>query len=79
MTERPVPSVRKLLADLHAYRLNTMAPADLRVNIDQRTEAETVIHAVRQLVSVPAPRSGASILTTSKSYSHTSIWSDLGQ
>jgi peroxiredoxin len=40
MTERPVPSVRKLLADLHAYRLNTMAPADLQVNIDQRALLE---------------------------------------
>ncbi len=36
MTERPAPSVRRLLADLHAYRLKTMAPADLRANIDQR-------------------------------------------
>jgi len=56
MTERPVPSVRKLLADLHAYRLKTMAPADLQVNIDQRAllEAEPVITAVRQRVSVPA-------------------------
>jgi peroxiredoxin len=36
MTERPVPSVRKVLADLHAYRLKTMMPADLQVNIDQR-------------------------------------------
>jgi peroxiredoxin len=40
MTERPVPSVRKLLADLHAYRLKTMAPADLQVNIDQRALLE---------------------------------------
>src|ERR1700733_11085304 len=40
MTERPVPSVGKLLADLHAYRLNTMAPADLQVNIDQRALLE---------------------------------------
>jgi peroxiredoxin len=36
MTERPDPSVRRLLADLHSYRLKTMAPADLQVNIDQR-------------------------------------------
>jgi peroxiredoxin len=40
MTERPVPSVRKLLADLNAYRLNTMVPADLQVNIDQRALLE---------------------------------------
>jgi peroxiredoxin len=40
MTERPVPSVRKLLADLHAYRLTAMAPADLQVNIDQRALLE---------------------------------------
>jgi len=38
--ERPAPSVRKLLADLHAYRLKTMAPADLQVNIDQRALLE---------------------------------------
>ncbi len=30
------PSVCKLLADLHAYRLEHMASADLQVNIDQR-------------------------------------------
>ncbi len=36
MTDRPVPSVCQLLADLHAYRLRAMAPADLQVNIDQR-------------------------------------------
>lgn len=36
MTDRPVPSVCQLLADLHAYRLRTMAPADLQLNIDQR-------------------------------------------
>jgi peroxiredoxin len=36
MTDRPAPSVSQLLADLHAYRLRTMAPADLQLNIDQR-------------------------------------------
>jgi peroxiredoxin len=36
MTDRPVPSVCQLLADLHAYRLQNMAMADLQVNIDQR-------------------------------------------
>ena len=36
MTDRPAPSVCQLLADLHAYRLRTMAPADLQVNIQQR-------------------------------------------
>jgi len=40
VTERPAPSVRKLLADLHAYRLKTIAPADLQVNIDQRALLE---------------------------------------
>jgi peroxiredoxin len=36
MPPRPAPSVRQLLADLHAYRLQTMAKEDLQVNIDQR-------------------------------------------
>jgi peroxiredoxin len=36
MTDRPAPSVCQLLADLHAYRLEHMASADLQVNIDQR-------------------------------------------
>ena len=36
MTDRPGPSVCQLLADLHAYRVQTMPPADLQVNIDQR-------------------------------------------
>ena len=36
MTDQPAPSVCQLLADLHAYRQRTMAPADLQVNIDQR-------------------------------------------
>src|ERR1035438_2342696 len=36
MTDRPAPSVRQLLADLHAYRLQTMAKEDLEVNIEQR-------------------------------------------
>jgi peroxiredoxin len=36
MTDRPAPSVCQLLADLHAYRLQNMAMADLQVNIDQR-------------------------------------------
>jgi peroxiredoxin len=36
MTDRPPPSVCQQLADLHAYRLRTMAPADVQVNIDQR-------------------------------------------
>jgi peroxiredoxin len=34
--QRPAPSVNQLLADLHAYRLQTMAKEDLQVNIDQR-------------------------------------------
>jgi peroxiredoxin len=36
MTDRPAPSVRQLLADLHVYRLQHMAREDLQVNIDQR-------------------------------------------
>jgi peroxiredoxin len=36
MTDRTGPSVCQLLADLHAYRVQTMPPADLQVNIDQR-------------------------------------------
>jgi peroxiredoxin len=36
MTDRPGPSVCQLLADLHAYRVQTMPAADLQVNIDQR-------------------------------------------
>ena len=36
MSDRPAPSVTGLLADLHAYRVRTMAPADLQANIDQR-------------------------------------------
>jgi peroxiredoxin len=41
MTDRPAPSVSQLLADLHAYRLQNMARADLQVNIDQRQLLET--------------------------------------
>jgi peroxiredoxin len=36
MTSTPAPSVTQLLADLHAYRVQTMAKEDLQVNIDQR-------------------------------------------
>jgi peroxiredoxin len=36
MPDRPAPSVTRLLADLHAYRVQAMAPADLQANIDQR-------------------------------------------
>jgi peroxiredoxin len=36
MTDRPAPSVCQLLADLHTYRVQTMVPADLQINIDQR-------------------------------------------
>jgi peroxiredoxin len=46
MTDTPVPSVTGLLADLHAYRLQTMNPVDLQVNIDQRQLLEeTADHA----------------------------------
>jgi peroxiredoxin len=36
MTGTPVPSVTQLLADLHAYRVQTMDKDDLQANIDQR-------------------------------------------
>lgn len=36
MTDRPAPSVCQLLAELHSYRVQTMAPADLQINIDRR-------------------------------------------
>jgi peroxiredoxin len=36
MSDTPPPSVTRLLADLHAYRVQTMAKDDLQVNIDQR-------------------------------------------
>ena len=36
MAERPTPTVTGLLAELHAYRVETMAPAALAANIDQR-------------------------------------------
>ncbi len=38
----PTPSVCKLLADLHAYRLEHMASADLQVNVDQRRLLEDI-------------------------------------
>jgi len=41
MTDTAAPSVRQLLADLHAYRLRTMAKADLEVNIEQRRLLES--------------------------------------
>jgi peroxiredoxin len=36
MSDRPTPTVTGLLAELHAYRVQTMAPAALAANIDQR-------------------------------------------
>ena len=36
MPDRPAPTVTGLLAELHAYRVQCMAPGDLRANIDQR-------------------------------------------
>jgi peroxiredoxin len=36
MPDRPAPSVTGLLADLHAYRVQVMAPKDLQATIDQR-------------------------------------------
>jgi peroxiredoxin len=36
MPDRPTPTVTGLLAELHAYRVQTMAPEALAANIDQR-------------------------------------------
>jgi peroxiredoxin len=36
MPDRPAPTVTGLLAELHAYRVQTMDPAALQANIDQR-------------------------------------------
>ena len=36
MPDRPIPTVTGLLADLHAYRVQTMDAAALQANIDQR-------------------------------------------
>jgi hypothetical protein len=36
MPDRPAPTVTGLLAELHAYRVETMAPAALAANIGQR-------------------------------------------
>ena len=36
MPDRPIPTVTGLLAELHAYRVQTMAPEALAANIDQR-------------------------------------------
>jgi peroxiredoxin len=47
MTDRPAPSVCQLLADLHAYRVRTMAQEDLQANIEQR-----------QLLEATADRAG---------------------
>jgi hypothetical protein len=51
MPDRPAPSVTRLLAELHAYRLTHMAPAALQANIDQRRHLE---ETVRALVKLPA-------------------------
>jgi peroxiredoxin len=40
MADRPTPTVTGLLAELHAYRVQTMAPAALAANIDQRRTLE---------------------------------------
>ena len=40
MPDRPTPTVTGLLAELHAYRVQTMAPAALAANIDQRRQLE---------------------------------------
>src|ERR1700685_2585733 len=36
MPDRPIPTVTGLLAELHPYRVQTMAPEALAANIDQR-------------------------------------------
>jgi peroxiredoxin len=36
MPDRPTPTVTGLLAELHAYRVQTMAPAALAANVEQR-------------------------------------------
>ncbi len=36
MSDQPKESVRQILADLHAHRIETTDPAALRINIDQR-------------------------------------------
>jgi peroxiredoxin len=36
MPDRPTPTVTGLLAELHAYRVQTMEPAALAANVDQR-------------------------------------------
>jgi peroxiredoxin len=36
MSAQPKESVRQILADLHAHRVETMDPAALKINIDQR-------------------------------------------
>jgi peroxiredoxin len=40
MTDSPAPSVTRLLAELHAYRVAHMAPEVLQANIDQRRHLE---------------------------------------
>jgi peroxiredoxin len=40
MPDRPGPSVTRLLAELHAYRVANMAPEVLQANIDQRRHLE---------------------------------------
>jgi peroxiredoxin len=40
MQDRPAPSVTRLLAELHAYRVAHMAPEALQANIDQRQHLE---------------------------------------
>ena len=40
MPDRPAPSVTRLLAEVHAYRVANMAPEVLQANIDQRRHLE---------------------------------------
>ena len=61
MTDRPAPSVCRLLADLHTYRLQTMVPADLQINIDQRQLLEDT--ADRAVPAAPgSPRALADLV-----------------
>jgi len=40
MTDQPAPSVTRLLAELHAFRVANLAPAYVQANIDQRRHLE---------------------------------------
>jgi hypothetical protein len=48
MTDSPAPSVTRLLAELHAYRVAHMAPEYLQANIDQRRHLEETAGRLRR-------------------------------